>query len=38
VRRYKKHYILTDMDQPPEEGNFCDENEKLTLGERLDKP
>jgi hypothetical protein len=38
VRRYKKHRMLTNMDQPPAEGNFRDENKKDTLGERLDKP
>jgi hypothetical protein len=28
VRRYKKHYRLTNTDQPPAEENFCDENKK----------
>jgi len=28
VRRYKKLYMLTNMDHPPAEGSFCDENKK----------
>jgi len=38
VKRYKKHYMLTNMDQSTAEGIFCDENKKATLGESLDKP
>jgi len=30
--------MLTNTDQQPAEGNYCHENKKLTLGERLDKP
>jgi hypothetical protein len=37
VRRYEKHYVLTNMDRPPAEGNFCDENKKTRLGEMLVK-
>ena len=37
VRRYKKHYMLTNMDQPPAEQIFCDENKEAPMDERLDK-